>query len=139
MANTPLLVKLRTKAALNAGLTSLLGAAPFRWYNMQLAEGSAFPAITAMKVSGIPFYNVGQRGPSTVYRIQFTIWEDQVPDDTNSVLQALRVFLDSFSAVENTAQYPVQILNERGGLYPLTQPPIYQTSIDALIYNADNL
>jgi hypothetical protein len=139
VSSTPILVKLFAAASANAGLHALLGASPFRWYNLQLTEGSAYPAIVVQKVSGVPqFYNIGGRGPTTVYRIQFTIWEGPVPDDTNAVLQALRVFLDTFSAVENPAQYPNQIMNEMDGFYADTQPGIFQTLVDAFIYNADN-
>jgi hypothetical protein len=139
VSSTPILVKLAEAAEVYAPLTALLGTAPFRWWNKQLVEGSAYPAITAMKVSGVPmFYNVGGRGPTTVYRVQFTIWEGLTPDDTDAVLQALRTFLDTFSAVENTGQFPNQIVMERDGFYAQTQPGIFQTLVDALIYNADN-
>ena len=136
--STPLVVKLRQAAVTNAGLTSVLGSAPFRWYNTQLYEGSAYPAITANQISSVPVYSVTGRNPLARARVQFTIWEGQTPDDTNSVLDALRAFLDSFSAVGNPTQFANQINSELDRLYPATQPPIFQTLVDAYIYNSDS-
>src|SRR5665213_2816139 len=70
--STPLVVKLRQAAVTNSGLTSLLGSAPFRWYNTQLYEGSAYPAITANQISSVPVYSVGGRKPLARARVQFT-------------------------------------------------------------------
>ncbi len=136
--STPLVVKLRQAAIYFTPLTGVLGTNPFKWYNTQLYEGSAYPAIPAQQVSSVPVYSISGRNPLARARVQFTIWEGQRPDDTNSVLEALREFLDSFSAVGNPTQFANQIINERDGLYPGTQPGIFQTMVDAYIYNSDS-
>ena len=135
--SSPLEVKLRTAALLDSTLTGLLGTSPFRWYSIQLYEGSAFPAMTVHQISSKPLYSVGGRNTLALCRVQFTIWEGYTPDDSNSVLDALRAFIDTFSAVGNPAQFPNQIVLETDGLYPNTQPGIYQTIVDVFIHNSD--
>jgi hypothetical protein len=139
--STPLEVKLRQAALADPSLTALLGLTgnTFRWYSVQLYEGSAYPAVTCHQISSVPVYSFSGRNPLARARVQFTIWEGQTPDDTNSVLDALRSFLDTFSAVGNPTQFPNQIVAELDGLYPNTQPGIYQTIVDAMIYNSDSL
>ena len=139
--STSIETKLRTAAIANAGLTALLGTAPFRWYNTQENQGPPpsagvqFPCITAQQVSGVPIYNLGGRGPMNQIRVQFTIWEGPTPDTTDAVLQALRVFLDTFSAVQ-AGNFANQIVNDgRRGFYAATKPGIFQKFVDVMIWN----
>jgi hypothetical protein len=134
--STSIETKLYQAASVNAGLVSLLGS-PFRWYPVQLTEGSAYPAITILRVSGPGYYALNGRMATTLYRIQFTIWEGPQPDDTDSTLNALKAFLDTFSATGITSNFG-KVVSERRGFYAETQPGIYQTSVDAMIFNNDN-
>jgi hypothetical protein len=136
MASTPIEVKLFAGASANPGLIALLGSAPFRWYSTQLTAGSAYPAIVAHQVSGPTLYTLGGRNPMSKPRVQFTIWEGYTPDTGNSVLSALRAFMDGFDAA-GTGYPNNQIANLTDGLYAETQPGVYQTIIDYYIWNND--
>lgn len=136
MASTPLEVKLFAAALANPGLQAVLGTSPFRWYSTQLTAGSAYPAIVAHQVSGAPLYTLPGRNPMGRYRVQFTIWEGYVPDTTNAVLDALRSFMDSFSAI--TSGFPANVMvNQTDGLWAETQPGVFQTILDYFVWNND--
>lgn len=136
--STPIEVKLYAAASQNPGLIAQLGSSPFRWYNVQLTEGSAYPAIVVLRVSGPPLYAMSNRVTTTRYRMQFTIWEGYTPDDTDAVFGALRSFLDTFSATGIAANF-AEIVNVKRGIFTDTQPGVFQTIVDAMIYNNDSL
>ena len=135
--STPLEVKLFSAASADSALTALLGSSPFRWYNVQLTEGSAYPAITVHRISGAPLYAADGRNTLALYRMQVTIWEGQTPDTSDSVLSALRSFLDSFSATGVPSQTENRIVNVMRALYAETQPAIFQTVVDVMIRSSD--
>lgn len=139
--STSIETKLRIAALADSTLVSLLqtGSGQFRWYNTQLVQGSAYPAIVVNRISGAPLYvNVG-RNPLSQIRVQFTIWEGPNPGTTDGTLEALREFLDTFSATGISSQAPNTILNVMSGLFAETQPGIFQTILDAMIWNNDSL
>ena len=133
-----LTVKLRTAMLADPVLPSLLGT---RIYPLQLTPGSAFPAIVLREVSTIPNYAAGGRLPISRVRVQFTIWEGYVPDDTEAVLTALRNFLATFAADKATPPgYPTNnVINEFDALNPETQPPVYQRVVEAFFFNNDSV
>ena len=136
--STSIETKLRTAALTFAPLTALLGTSPFRWYNTQFTEGSGYPAIVVRRVSGVPLWAIVGRMQNSWMRLQFTIWEGEVPDDSDATLEALRKFLDQFSATNNAGQFANQILNDGiRGFYAETQPGVFQTILDAMIFNND--
>jgi hypothetical protein len=132
----PIEVKLFAAASAFPALQAVLGSSPFRWYNVQLTEGSAYPAIVILKVSGPKLASYGGINSTSRYRIQFTIWEGPTPDVTDSTLSALRAFLAQFSGTAITGNYS-PVVNELRRLYAETQPPIYQTIVDAMVTNND--
>jgi hypothetical protein len=116
---------------------ALLGTNPFRWSSTQLTAGWPYPAIVAHQVSGPPLYVLGGRNPMSRVRVQFTIWEGYTPDTTNAVLDALRSFMDGFTATP-TAIPNNQLADLRDGLWAETQPGVYQTLADYFIWNNDS-
>lgn len=138
--STPIEVKLVQAAAANSGLSGLLGSAPFRWYDTQLAQGSAFPAVAAQVISATKLYVFEGRPSLSRYRVQFTIWGGQNAggrDAADQTRDALFAFLDSFSATA-PGQYPNQVVMDRRALYFQADPPIFQRVIDAMIYSDDS-
>jgi len=139
--STPRKHKLRTAAVADTGLSALLGTAPFRWYNVQLLQGSALPAIVVQIISTVPKHGYTLRAQNPVEnRVQFTIWGGQGDAGCQSaydVEAALKMFLDSFDAIgiSNLARYPNYITLERDGFFIQTDTGIYQRLIDVMIWN----
>lgn len=137
---TSIEVKLRTAAALYVPLSALLGTSPFRYYDTQLVQGSAFPAIVAQVISDPKDYYMGGRMNTSFVRVQFTIWDTDA-ERGRSVESALYGFFDVFNACNAPAgaAKPNYVVMARGGMYPQTQPPQFQRIIDAKIFNNDTL
>lgn len=141
MPGTPLKDKLRTAAAAYAPLTALLGASPFRWYDTQLVQKSAFPAIVAQVISDPKSYVFGGRLPTSFARVQFVIW-DIDSQRIETVKSTLFDFLDTFVG-DGISQSPLvkgnYIVADRDGMEPQTQPPQWKRIIDAKIFNNDSI
>ena len=137
---TSLEVKLRTAAAAFSALTALLGTSPFRWYDTQLLQGSAFPAIVVVLIDDAKTYYLGGRMNTSFSRVQFTIWDTDA-ERGRSVEAALYDFFDVFNAcaAPSGRAKPNYVVGARGGMYPQTQPPQFQRIIDAKIFNNDTL
>jgi hypothetical protein len=136
---TSLETKLRTQASAYAPLTALLGN-PFRWYDSQLLQGSLYPAIVVMQVSGSPTYVQTGRLPTGFTRIQFTIW-DTDSERARRVEAALESFLDQFNAIgiPGLVQYPNEIVLQRAGYFAEPAPALFQRINDAMIFSNSNL
>jgi len=138
---TPLKHKIRTAAAADAGLSGLLGTNPFRWYNMQLLQGSGFPAMVVQIISTIPKYGYTMRAQNPVEnRVQFNIWGGPGESGCQAaydVENALKTFLDTFNAIgtPNLALYPNKITLERDGFFIQTDTGIYQRLLDVMIWD----
>ena len=143
--STPLKQKLRTAAAADANLGPLLGPSPFRWYNVQLLQGSALPAVVVQIISTIPKYGFTMRAQNPVEnRVQFTIWGGQGEQGSATAYQvedALKTFLDTFDAVgiPGLTLYPNQITLERDGFFIQTDTGIYQRLIDVMVWDNQTL
>ena len=138
--STTLEAKLRAQASAYAPLTALLGSSPFPWYDTQLKQGSTPPAIRVLLVSNPQVYcNVG-RLPTSFARVQFQIW-DTDPQRGRAVEAALFGFFDTFNAVgpSGLPSYPVEVIDVRGGYYPLAEPPYFLRDVDARIFQNQNL
>lgn len=140
---TSLEARLRTAAAAFPGLTALLGSSPFRWYDTQLAQDSAFPAITVLLVSDVLMYSLQGILQTSWSRVQFTIW-DIDPESARNVEAELMLFLAQFNGdgVMISFSPPVCknfILTRRSGFYAQTQPPNYWRTVDAKIFNNSSL
>ena len=141
---TTLTVKLWNAAQENAALAALLlsnsftgSQAPFngvfRWYDLQLRQFSPYPAVTVRIISPVP-YQGQQRNPLSRARIQLTLWEGQTRDYQGLLVQAVRDFLDSFTA-SAAASRTLIIDDGSDGFYAQTDPGIYQRIVEAYIFN----
>jgi hypothetical protein len=134
--------KLRTAALAYSPLATLLGNGGnpnlFRWYETQLVEGSAFPAVVATLVSDPKDYCFTHRMSTSFTRMQFTIW-DTDPSNASLVADTLANFLDQFNAygISGLSVNANFIVNSRATIYPETQPPVFQRIVDAKIFNDD--
>ena len=139
---TPIEVKLRNAALATPALTALLGSSPFRWGDTQHVQNDPFPSVEAFQVSAVRPYVFYGRNPLCQYRVQINIWGcffESGADAANTVRNAILTFLDTFSAVSNTAAYPNRIVNERRALYPQTDGAVYQRMLDVMIWSDDTL
>ena len=129
-------VKLRTVAAADSALTALLGTSPFRWYDTQLDQGSAMPAVVVLRVTYPRNYALNARMTTGQARMQFTIW-GATGEQARSVEAALLTFLDGFDAIgkANLSQYPNRVVMSRAGLYAQTQPARYLVIDDVMVWN----
>lgn len=139
---TSLKAKLFAAAKVDAGLSALLGSAPFRWYDVQLRQGSAFPAVEVMLISNPRTYVMAGRLPTGWSRVQFTIF-GLGADSQNAdlVAQALVNFLATFDAVgiPGLAVYPNQVVGDRDAGMAATQPLTFMRVIDVMIFSNDSV
>lgn len=144
---TTLKVKLRTAALAFSGLTNLLGGPTsnlFRWYDTQLAvnqQGGGWPAVVVQIISNPNTYVVTGRLPTGWTRVQFTIYSTD-PEVNQVVVTQLKAFLDQFSqgtGIPGQIAYPNQVVNERDGGIPQTQPLTYAWIVDAQVFNNDSI
>jgi hypothetical protein len=137
-------VKLRTLAAADPTLAGLLGS-PFRWYEAQLMQGSALPAVTVQRISTARRYSHSGLGNISEIRFQFTI-RDRSAETARQVAAAIIAFLGTADLASNAQfgspvttprQFPNFVLNERAGMDPELQPPVFVEIIDARIFNRE--
>ena len=137
---TSLLAKLRTAAAADPTLGPLLGTTPFRWYDQQLVQGTAFPAVTASVVSNVPVYSVNQLLIVARYRVTMKIF-DEDPEVSHQVASAIRNFLVTFNAYNAGDDDPIQrnqVVGQRDGGIAQTQPLTSMQIMDAMIWNNES-
>lgn len=140
---TSLEVKLRTAAAANSALVALLGSSPFRWFGPQAPQDSAQPLVEVMQVSQAPQYSATTLLINQQYRMQFTIWDINL-ETARAVRNAIIQFLTTFNAYSSSAPaaqlQPNRVMNARLGKSQAETAPItYWITIDALIWNNENL
>jgi hypothetical protein len=130
--------KLFAAALATPALTALLGTNPFRWYNLQLTQGSAMPAVVVFQVSDPASYAFTGKLPTSAKRMQFTIWGDSA-EKAQAVEAALTTFLGGFTAygIPGLVSYANYVVNVRAGMYTQTQPARYLRILDAMILNND--
>ena len=131
---------LLSQASAYSPLASLLATAPANpnapaWYDNQLAQGSAYPAIVVTKISQPQSYALTGRMATAQARVQFVIW-DTNPERARVVEQALYQFLDQFNGVglANLPGYPNEVAGVRQGYSPQPTPPRWTLLIDAMIF-----
>lgn len=142
--STPIKERIRTAAIAFPGFTALLGTNPFRFYDLQLNQGSEFPAIVLTAVSNPQTYALVGRLPTSFSRFQFTIWStnDALGMQKLAALEALIIeFLETLNLVgiPGLCSYSNQVVNARDGWYPLPSPGNPQRLIDAMIFSNDSL
>jgi hypothetical protein len=137
---TSLLVKILNAAALYPQLTALLQApsGPLRVYDMQLVQGSAFPATVIQQVSGPQIYSFAGRMATLAARMQHTVF-GSVPGGENarSVIAAWQSFYDQFNADGITGRVlsPNQCLSPVEMGIAQTAPLTFQIRMDVFIFN----
>lgn len=139
---TPLKVKLFNAASANAGLQALLGASPFRWYDTQLPQTAAFPAVVVFQVSDPRDYEVRGQMSTSWNRIQFTVYgTGNDSTEASAVVAALLNFLRGFfaySAGSTATQSANKVVSDRDGGIAQTQPLTYQRFVDVMILNDES-
>jgi hypothetical protein len=133
--------KLFAAASVNAELQALLGTNPFRWWDSQLNQASAFPAVVVYIVSAPRTYVVNGRLSTYFARVQFTVYgTGNDSQNADAVVEALLDFLKGFNpiGVSNLPAYPNTVVGDRDGGIAQTQPLTYQRFIDAMIFNDEN-
>ncbi len=134
---------LRTQAAANATLKSLLGATPFtlnsfRWFDTQLPQGmiGSGTCVRVLRISTVRDYNFqGIQNVSWV-RMQIDVL-DPNPETGRSVASAIIGFLGTASFGNIPTQFANFVLNQRGGMDPQLQPPVFVQTIDVRIFNLE--
>lgn len=133
--------KLFAAASVNAELQALLGTSPFRWWDSQLLQSSAFPAVVVFIVSNPADYVLGGRMSTSWVRVQFTVYgTGNDSENASAVVSALQDFLATFNAigVPNLPVYPNRIVNDRDGGVAATQPLTYTRTLDVMVLNDEN-
>lgn len=135
-----LLAKLRSAASADTTLAGLLGSSPFRWYDQQLVEGTAFPAVAAFVVSRVPQYSVSQMLTTAEYRVQINVF-DPNPETARAVASAIEQFLTTFNAYSAGDSNPIQpnrVVNQRDGGIVQTDPLTAMQIMDVMIWNNES-
>ncbi len=139
--STSIEIKLRTAAAANATLLSLLGSSPFRWFGPQAPQGSLQPLVEVLMVDGPPQYSLQALLETCKYRIQFTIWDTDL-ESARTVERAIIQFLTGFNAYNAGDSSPIQrnrVVNRRSGKSePQTGTITYWRTLDAMIWNNES-
>lgn len=133
--------KLFAAASDSPALQALLGTDPFRWYDTQLPQQAAFPAVVANQVSAPRDYALGGRMSTYWARIQLTVYgTGNDSENASAVVAAITGFLQTFNAigVPNLPAYPNRVLNDRDGGIAQTQPLTYQRFLDVSILNDES-
>jgi hypothetical protein len=132
--------RIRNAALADVTLLGLLGTvspASLRWFDTQLLQGAAFPAVVVMVVSN-PETTTNQGAlPTTFARVQYTIWCDDTSAGATqmvSIINGLYAFFKTLNLIgmEGLTQYPNRVVLERDGLYAQTQPPKLQHTMDVM-------
>lgn len=138
---------MRTLAAANASLTAVFGTPLFRWFDRQLQPGyiESGSCVRVRRVSTIRGYSQG--GLQSLDQILFQF--DCLSLDSEAARTAATALIAWFSTVDFASsqqfdspvttprQFPNFVLNQRAGMEPRTQPPVYTESIDVRIYNEE--
>ncbi len=123
-------------------LAAILGASPFRWYDTQLRQGTAFPAVVVTQISNPKVYAFQARVWTSWYRMQFDVWA--VPDSAaaDAVIGIMLAFFAQFNAIgiPGLSQYPNLVEDAgRGSLQASLEPPVYKRTVEVRIFNNDTI
>lgn len=140
-------VKLRTLAAANASLQAVFGTPLFRFFDRQLPPGyiTSGSCVRMLRVSTIRGYS--QQGIQTIDQILFQF--DVLDLDSEAARAAAAALIAWFSTINIASnqqfgspvttpqQFPNFVLNQRAGMEPRTQPPVYVESVDVRVFNLE--
>lgn len=139
-------VKLRTLAAADASLQAIFGTSPFRWWDSQLVQGSAFPSCVVRRISTVRMYQLEGLNQMSQPRFQFDIRHPD-PETARAAAKAVIAWLSTIDLASNAQfgspqttppQFPCYLLNERTGMDYQLQPPIFVESLDVRVFNLEN-
>ena len=143
-------VKLRTLAAANVTLQGYFGTAPFRVFEAQVPQDEFENGTCAryFRVSTVREYSHGKPGLDDISlpRFQLDIL-DYDPEVARAAMKAVIDFLGTcdFAAdyqfgcpVTTPPQAPVYVLNQRSGMEPQLEPPVFVQTLDFRFYNLEN-
>ena len=137
----------------DATVASYLGSgSSARLYDSQLPMNAVFPCAVYERISTVPQYTHGAPDNSNVFRanlgnagktrFQVTVFGDPTAvrpaNSARQIAQAIIDAIKNFNAWDGTTRGPNQVLNQRGGVQPNTQPPIPFQRFDVFIPYADN-
>jgi hypothetical protein len=140
--------KIRSLASQNAGLQGLLLAGGlFRMFNRQLQQGyiNQGACVRYLLVSNPEAYNQQGRQNISQALVQFDCM-DRDPVRCRQLRDAMITWLDGvdlaatnqFDSPPTTPrQFPTFITNERSGMEPQTQPPVFVETIDVRFWNLE--
>lgn len=134
--------KLFAAASIDAGLQALLGTNPFRWFDQQLPQGAAFPALTVTVVSNPRTYVFNGQLSTSFVRVQFSVYgTGNNSQNAEAVVGALASFLRGFNAygIPNLPANANTIVADRDGGIAQTQPLTYQRFVDAMIFDNETV
>lgn len=136
--------RLFADASAFAALAALLASgspAIFRWYDQQLPQRAAFPAVVVHQISNPRTYAVTGRLPTGFTRMQFTVYgTGNDSENANAVVNALVAFLDQWdggSGIVGLPAYSNLIVADRDFGIASTQPLTYMRVVDAQIFSND--
>jgi len=143
---TPLKDKIRAAAIATPALTAILGTNPFRWFDTQLVQGSAFPAVVVQIISDAEVYTMNRRlnGVGGPTRVQYTLWGVNTAAGQTALANleaALQEFWDGLDlvGVPGLTQYSNHIVGARDGFVALPKPGNMLRLIDVMTFSNASL
>lgn len=146
-------LKLRNRAAANAGLVSALtwpnaaGTQIFQWFDRQLAQGDlgvrsdGRAAVTVTRVSSMPRIT-NQSGVTNLSQIRLQVdCYAYSAEQSRQVAAAVTAFMASMTLCSASApnQNPNFLMNERAGMAYQLEPPAYVQTQDWRVFNREDI
>lgn len=140
-------VKMRTLAAADTSMQAVFGSGPFRWFDRQLQPGyiQSGSCVRVRRVSTVRGYS--QQGLQSLDQILFQFDVLNLDSEAaRTAAAALIAWLGTVnfasdqqfaSPVTTPRQFPNFVVNQRAGMEPRTQPPVYVEITDVRIYNTE--
>lgn len=132
--------KIRQAASLSTALQAFFGPpSAFRWYDIQMVQGSALPAAVVQGISKLPTYRrVASGGEPRLSleaeRVQVTVRHTD-PVQARAAAEAVVQFMD-VTDFTGAGQQPANfLLNQRSGIDVQLEPHPYTETLDFRIWN----
>lgn len=144
--------KIRTLAAANTTLQAFFGTPIFRWFDRQLPPGyiDQGTCVRILRVSTARQYSHGTSTRRTVSRLAQPRFQidvlDMDPERASSAATAIADWLAEVDFSSNAqfdspptspTRHPNFVLNQRAGMEPKPDPPVYVEMLDVRIFNLE--
>lgn len=135
--------RIRDAAAADPTISGIFGSGSpllLRWYNTQLPPGNvpkAGTCLRAQRISTSPLYGMQGLFQTNWVRMQFDIL-DLSSITALTASDAIINWLGTVSFGNLPDQFANFLLNQRGGLQPQLQPPVYVQTLDFRIFNLED-